>query len=173
MDKAKFASLLTTSVGFMKQLIPREDVQRICQRLRTVRERKGLTLLDVEGRSGGEISAVALGSYERGHRNVSLSKLLQIAKIYELPISEIVTEGSERVETGRFTFDLRKIMRSQLPESDTVVRILQEIAVQRGDWNGEVMSIRAVDIANFQIFSGLSTQQISVFTSECTVVRSK
>ena len=173
MDKPKLASLLTTSVGLMKQLIPREDVQRICQRLRMVRERKGLTLLDVERRSGGEISAVALGSYERGHRNVSLSKLLQIAKIYELPISEILTERSERVETGRFTFDLRKIVRSQLPESATVVRILQEIAVLRGDWNGEVMSIRAVDIANFQIFSGLSPQQISVFTSECTVARSK
>jgi transcriptional regulator with XRE-family HTH domain len=172
-DKPKLASLLTTSVGLMKQLIPREDVQRICQRLRMVRERKGLTLLDVERRSGGEISAVALGSYERGHRNVSLSKLLQIAKIYELPISEILTERSERVETGRFTFDLRKIVRSQLPESATVVRILQEIAVLRGDWNGEVMSIRAVDIANFQIFSGLSPQQISVFTSECTVARSK
>jgi hypothetical protein len=54
-----------------------------------------------------------------------------------------------------------------------VVRILREIAVQRGDWNGEVMSIRAIDIANFQIFSGLSTEEISAFASECTVARSK
>jgi hypothetical protein len=53
------------------------------------------------------------------------------------------------------------------------VRILREIAVQRGDWNGEVMSIRAIDIANFQIFSGLSNEEISDFASECTVARSK
>ena len=173
MDKAKLVSLITTSVGFMNQLTPHEDVQRICQRLRMIRERKALTLLDVERRSGGKISAVALGSYERGHRNISLSKLLQIAKIYELPLSEILAERSERVETGRITFDLRKILRSQLPESATVVRILREIAVQRGDWNGEVMSIRAIDIANFQIFSGLTTQEISTFASECTITRSK
>ena len=173
MDNAKLGGLITTSVGLMNQLMPREDMQRICQRLRMIRERKAFTLLDVERRSGGEISAVALGSYERGHRNVSLSKLLHIAKIYELPLSEILTERSERIETGRFTFDLRKILRSQLPESATVVRILREIAVQRGDWNGEVMSIRAIDIANFQIFSGLSNEEISDFASECTVARSK
>lgn len=157
----------------MKQLMPNEDMQKICQRLRTIRERKALTLLEVEGRSGGQISAVALGSYERGHRNVTLSKLLQIAQIYELPLLEILTERSERVEIGRFTFDLRKILLSQLPQSATVVRILREIAVQRGDWNGEVMSIRAIDIANFQIFSGLSTEEISAFASQCTVTRSK
>jgi hypothetical protein len=86
-DKAKLGSLITNSVGFMNQLMPREDMQRICQRLRMIRERKAFTLLDVERRSGGEISAVALGSYERGHRNVSLSKLLHIAKIYELPLA--------------------------------------------------------------------------------------
>ena len=153
--------------------MPNEDMQKICQRLRTIRERKALTLLEVEGRSGGQISAVALGSYERGHRNVTLSKLLQIAQIYELPLLEILTERSERVEIGRFTFDLRKILLSQLPQSATVVRILREIAVQRGDWNGEVMSIRAIDIANFQIFSGLSTEEISAFASQCTVTRSK
>ncbi len=173
MDKAKLSSLITTSVGFMKQLMPNEDMQKICQRLRTIRERKALTLLEVEGKSGGQISAVALGSYERGHRNVTLSKLLQIAQIYELPLSEILTERSERVEIGRFTFDLRKILLSQLPQSATVVRTLREIAVQRGDWNGEVMSIRAIDIANFQIFSGLSTEEISAFASQCTVTRSK
>lgn len=173
MDKAKLSSLIITSVGFMKQLMPNEDMQKICQRLRTIRERKALTLLEVEGRSGGQISAVALGSYERGHRNVTLSKLLQIAQIYELPLLEILTERSERVEIGRFTFDLRKILLSQLPQSATVVRILREIAVQRGDWNGEVMSIRAIDIANFQIFSGLSTEEISAFASQCTVTRSK
>ena len=102
-----------------------------------------------------------------------MSKLLQIAQIYELPLSEILTERSERVEIGRFTFDLRKILLSQLPQSATVVRTLREIAVQRGDWNGEVMSIRAIDIANFQIFSGLSTEEISAFASQCTVTRSK
>ena len=173
MDKAKLWSLITTSVVFMNQLMPQEEMWRICQRLRTIREHKALTLLEVERRSGGEISAVALGSYERGDRNISLSKLLQIAKIYEIPLSEILTKSSERIGIGRFTFDLRKILRSQLPESATVVRILREIAVQRGDWNGEVMSIRAIDIANFQIFSGLSTQEISAFVTECTVTRSK
>jgi transcriptional regulator with XRE-family HTH domain len=157
----------------MKQISSREEMHKICQRLRSIREAKGWTLLDVERKSGGKITAIALGSYERGDRQVSLFKLLHIAKIYELPASEILTQKIDRIEPKRITIDLRKLLSSTLPESVKVAQVLREIALLRGDWNGELMSIRATDLTNFSIFSGLTNLQIHTCISGFTIIRSK
>lgn len=173
MDKQKLAPFAATTVGFMRHLNSREEMLTVCLRLRSIREAKNRTLMDVELRSGGEITAISLGSYERGDRQLNLFKLLQIARVYELPASEILTEKIERIEPGRITIDLGKILQSALPESIKIAQVLREIAHLRGDWNGELMSIRATDLTNFSVFSGLSTQQIQRCVSEFTVPRSK
>jgi transcriptional regulator with XRE-family HTH domain len=150
-----------------------EEIHRICQRLRSVREAKSLTLLDVEQKSGGEVTAVALGSYERGDRQISLSKLLQIARVYELPASEILTKKEERLRPRRITFDLRKIRQSAHPNSLKTAAVLTQISQLRGDWNGELLSIRADDLTNLSAFTGLSAGDIQSCVNEFSIPRSK
>ena len=157
----------------MEKLNAQEEILKVCQRLRSVREAKSLTLLDVEEKSGGEVTAVALGSYERGDRQISLSKLLQIARVYELPASEILTQKTERVEPIRITVDLRKIRQSARSESVKTTRVLREIANLRGDWNGEIISIRATDLTNLSLFTGLSAPEIQSCIDDFCVPRSK
>jgi transcriptional regulator with XRE-family HTH domain len=172
-DKQLIALDQPTTVAFMREIDVREEVNVVNKRMRSLREAKTLTLVDVEQKSRGEITAVALGSYERGDRQVNLLKLLQIARIYEIPAAEMLGEKTQRVEPGRITIDLRKILRSQRPEALAMVAVLRQIAVQRGDWNGEVMSIRATDITNFSTFSGLPADQIQLCIDEFTIARSK
>jgi transcriptional regulator with XRE-family HTH domain len=157
----------------MEKINAQEEILKVCQRLRSVREAKSLTLLDVEEKSGGEVTAVALGSYERGDRQISLSKLLQIARVYELPASEILTQKTERVEPIRITVDLRKIRQSARSESVKTTRVLREIANLRGDWNGEIISIRATDLTNLSLFTGLSAPEIQSCIDDFCVPRSK
>ena len=173
MDKQNLAPQLSTTVAYMEKLNAQEEILKVCQRLRSVREAKSLTLLDVEEKSGGEVTAVALGSYERGDRQISLSKLLQIARVYELPASEILTQKTERVEPIRITVDLRKIRQSARSESVKTTRVLREIANLRGDWNGEIISIRATDLTNLSLFTGLSAPEIQSCIDDFCVPRSK
>ena len=53
------------------------------ERLRSIRRQKGLSLHDVEARSGMEFKASVLGAYERGERAISVPRLLRLAEIYQ------------------------------------------------------------------------------------------
>lgn len=172
-DKPSLEPYPSTSVMDMDELDKQEEILKVCKRLRSLRESKAFTLLDVEQRSEGEVTAIALGSYERGHRQISVSKLLQIARIYGVPASDILTQKAERVEPTRITFDLRKIGQSTLSESVKLARVLNEIAQMRGDWNGELISIRADDFTNFSLFTGLSAIEIQSSISKYSIPRSK
>jgi len=172
-DKPRFLPASSVTVAYMENINTQEEILDICNRLRSVREGQSLTLLDVQQRSGGKVSAVALGSYERGHRQISLSKLLQIAKIYGVPASEIVTQKTERVGPMRITIDLRKIRHSTHHEGIKTARVLNEIAKLRGDWNGEIISIRANDITNLSLFTGLSAAEIQLCVANYSIPRSK
>ena len=56
--------------------------EEVGERLRRVRIDKGLSLQDVERRSEGEWKAAVVGSYERGDRNISATRLLELAEFY-------------------------------------------------------------------------------------------
>ncbi len=173
MDKPNIVPLASTTVAGMEKINTKEEMVRVCQRLRSVREGRALTLLDVEQKSMGEVTAIALGSYERGDRQISLSKLLQLARVYELPASEILTQKIERVEPTRITIDLRKIRKSVGGVALQIARALTEIASLRGDWNGEVISIRATDLTNLSLFTGLTASEIHLCVTEFSIPRSK
>ena len=172
-DNPKGESQAGITVCIMRTVDTEIEIQSFRLRLRAVREGKRLTLLDVEKSSGGQITAVALGSYERGDRNLALQKFLEIARIYNIPASELLVDSVEHIEPGRITIDLRKLVSNKVSKSAALVNIFKSIAAQRGDWNGEVLSIRASDISNLHIFSGLTSKEIQCFISECTVPRSK
>jgi transcriptional regulator with XRE-family HTH domain len=62
----------------------------ICAKLRYVRQLKGWTLADVETKSYGKHKAVVIGSYERGQRTISVKKLIELARFYDVPITEFL-----------------------------------------------------------------------------------
>jgi transcriptional regulator with XRE-family HTH domain len=110
--------------------------------------------------SQGEISAIALGSYERGDRAVSAHKLIAIAGIYEVPVSELFEAPKKYLTEERISFDIRKILSTTNPAAQKITEVIRNIARMRGDWNGEVISLRAHDVNNFEIFTGLTASEI-------------
>jgi transcriptional regulator with XRE-family HTH domain len=117
------------------------------QRLRSVRRIRGLSLDDVERESGGRWSASAVGAYERGFRNLTLPRLHDLAAFYDVPMGVLLGEedlaGSGHAQ-GRLVLDL--VALQNVPEAESVLRYLRSIILERGDYNGRVLSIRRDDL---------------------------
>lgn len=121
-------------------------------RLRNVRQQQGMSLHDVERRSGGDLKASVVGAYERGERAVSVARLQRLAQFYHVPIRELLPETrvagplvDERPSAG-LQIDLTRLDSAELPELSIVGRFVDTIRTRRGDYNGRVLTIRAADL---------------------------
>ena len=59
-------------------------------RLRTVRRQKRLSLQAVEKASRLEFKASVLGAYERGERTISVPRLQRLARLYRVPVDQLL-----------------------------------------------------------------------------------
>jgi len=118
------------------------------QRLRAVRRARELSLDDVERTSGGRWSASAVGAYERGFRNLSLPRLRELADFYSVPMGVLLGEedgqGRGPGLAVKVVLDLEAL--GHIAEAEPVVRYLRTIIIERGDFNGRMLSIRHDDI---------------------------
>jgi transcriptional regulator with XRE-family HTH domain len=68
---------------------------QIGDRLRAIRRQQGLSLHDVEARSGQEFKASVLGAYERGERALSVTRLLRLAELYDVPPDQLLPRSHD------------------------------------------------------------------------------
>ena len=142
-------------------------------RLRAVRISKGLTLSQVSLQSKGSISAIALGSYERGDRSLSTQKLFEISQIYGVPVAELLSSPNKGIDSGRVIIDLRKLSLNQDLSTEAPLKIIQRIAAMRHDWNGEVISLRSTDVIMLKIFADYSEEEIGTFLKKFALAKLK
>ena len=122
--------------------------EEVGERLRRVRVDKGLSLQDVERRSDGRWKAAVVGSYERGDRNISATRLLELAEFYGVsPSSVLPGDAAASGATGGYgiVLDLERL-ESLGGRYAALRRDLETIQVQRGDFNRRVLSIRNEDL---------------------------
>jgi transcriptional regulator with XRE-family HTH domain len=142
-------------------------------RLRAVRISKGLTLSQVSALSKGSISAIALGSYERGNRSLSTEKLFAISQIYQIPVVELISPREKGITSGRVIIDIKKLSNNSDISNDAALEIVRRIAHMRNDWNGEVISLRSSDIALLKIFANYSDDEINGFLENFALTKLK
>jgi len=142
---------------------------RVGERLRSLRKQKRLSLQAVEAGSGLEFKASVLGAYERGERAISVPRLQRLARYYNVPVDQLLPRDlgsdlgpytgedaididlrAEEESTSRLpakmVIDLVALERVDAPEKDLLRRYLGMIQVQRQDFNGRVLTIRAEDV---------------------------
>ncbi len=139
------------------------EIREIQMRIRAARLALGWSLADFELHSAGAITAVAMGSYERGTRTLSITKLLKICDIFQISLIHILAPTQELTvadSLGRHIYDLRALQGLPLSAEKThLLAYIHQIIRERGDWKGAVVSLRATDIQNLGlIFS--SSQEI-------------
>ncbi len=82
-----------------------QALDHVGQRLRQVREQRGLTLTDVAAQTG--ISKSTLSRLENGQRRPSLELLLPLAQLYRVPLDDLV--GAPEVGDPRIRLKPRRV----------------------------------------------------------------
>lgn len=120
------------------------------ERLRAIRKQKRLSLQDVEADSGQEFKASVLGAYERGERALSLPRLDRLAQFYRVPVAQLLPRnrsdgGDTAGGTRKLAIDIDKLSQLSGATFEMLTRFLRMIQVQRQDFNGKVLTVRADD----------------------------
>jgi transcriptional regulator with XRE-family HTH domain len=117
----------------------------------------------VEEASGREFKASVLGAYERGERIISVLRLQRLAQLYGVPVDQLLPRppaASPDLDAGPssnghhplppdepVTIDLLRLAALDAPEGDVLRRYVSMIQIQRGDFNGRVITIRREDVS--------------------------
>lgn len=142
-------------------------------RLRRVRVQQGWSLQDVERRSEGNWKAAVVGSYERGDRNISASRLIELAEFYGVSPSEILPADDGPRPMDRSTgivVDLRRLTDAGA-RFEGVRRYCESIQLQRGDYNRDLLSIRGDDLRALSVILETDTDGLIATLGEAGVLR--
>lgn len=148
--------------------------RRVGERLRAVRRRQRLSLHGVEDASNQEFRASVLGAYERGERAISVSRLQRLARLYNVPVDQLLpreasdgTAWQRREGTatgpggrGKLTIDLVRLAREELPEKPVLGPYIHALQVQRQDFNGRVITLRDDDV---RLLAGMLSVTVDQF----------
>ncbi|HWL42544.1 MAG TPA: transcriptional regulator [Ilumatobacter sp.] len=125
---------------------------QVGERLRAIRKQKRLSLHDVEAQSEQEFKASVLGAYERGERALSLPRLDRLAQFYRVPVDQLLPRneldpitGAEGGPRPKLAIDILKLSQLSGAPFEMLTRFMRMIQVQRQDFNGRVLTIRADD----------------------------
>lgn len=132
--------------------------EEVGARLRRLRAQQGLSLQDVERESGGAWKAAVVGSYERGDRNISASRLCELAEFYGVSPSEVLPPQDVPGPLSRtrgLVLDLTRLEQAG-DRWDGVRRFCASIQMQRGDYNRRLLSVRADDVRALAVIHGTS-----------------
>jgi transcriptional regulator with XRE-family HTH domain len=127
--------------------------RKIGERLRSIRRQKRMSLQEVEAASEQEFKASVLGAYERGERAISVPRLERLARFYAVPVDQLLPRdemhaGDDLELAGagaKLVVDLVKLGRLTGGPFDMLQRFFRMIQVQRQDFNGKVLTVRADD----------------------------
>ncbi len=174
-------------VGIFDDDDDREEAARVAYaravgaRLRAMRKQMRLSLQAVEAMSEQEFKASVLGAYERGERAISVPRLQRLAKLYDVPVDQLLPPDDATVTrwgassaaedpaalngrrprqgggTGeKVAIDLTKLHTVSGPERDLLRRFLSMIQVHRQDFNGRMITIRAEDVRAIACLFGVT-----------------
>jgi transcriptional regulator with XRE-family HTH domain len=128
-------------------------------RLRDIRRQQRLSLQAVEEQSGREFKASVLGAYERGERVISVLRLQRLASLYAVPVDQLLPrDGPDQgrsddssgpsgpTSSSPVRVDLSRLEALVAPERDLLRRYIGMIQIQRGDFNGRLITIRSEDV---------------------------
>jgi transcriptional regulator with XRE-family HTH domain len=140
--------------------------RRLGARLRGIRHQQGMSLAEVQTRSGGRWKAVVVGAYERGDRTITVAKLSELARFYGVPLADLLPSPATHEEARgerRYVLDLAGLRQATAAghrELLPVARFAAHIRRHRGDHNGRVLTIRASDVDMLALTTGQDPDEL-------------
>jgi transcriptional regulator with XRE-family HTH domain len=142
--------------------------------LRAIRHQCGLTLGQVEQESHGRLKAVAVGSYERAERAVTVVTLAELARVYGVRFDELLPHDAPPVPpTGsgsRLRIDLQRL--AALPEGQAgpLARYATIVRAQRDDYHSTVLTLREQDLRSLAVVYDVAPGDLTQMLTDWKVV---
>lgn len=144
--------------------------KRLGVQLRRVRRGKGMRLQDVEESSDGRFKGVVVGSYERGDRAVSATKLAALAAFYGVSVADLLPDRSPRTSTPRgetLQVDIERLRELDgALETAPLLRLASHVQWLRGDYAGRILSLREDDLRTVAIALGVPAEEMATWLTD-------
>ena len=147
------------------------------ERLRRIRQQKQWSLSDVEANSDSEFKASVLGAYERGERAISVPRLERLARFYGVSIDQLLPRDTQRLDGAassdaprKMRIDVAKLSTMSGQQFEMLERFLRMIQVQRQDFNGKVITVRAHDTRAIAVMLDVPVDQVGDKLSELGLI---
>lgn len=131
------------------------------RRLRAVRNRRGMSLLDVQEITHGRWTAGTLGAYERGSRTMRVHRLVELAELYDVPATLLVPPSTDRRDLDGLpplVIDLRRLRKLPPTRTGPLRRWIAIVQVLRSDNSRDVLRLRRSDLTSLSRLYSLSPE---------------
>lgn len=144
------------------------------ERLRQIRQQKKLSLSEVESSTNHEFKASVMGAYERGERMISVPRLERLAHFYGVTVDQLLPRDKQRegdTQTNsaaptKLRIDVAKLTLRDAKEFKMLERLLRMIQVQRQDFNGKVITVRAHDTRAIAVILDVAVDDVGAKLAE-------
>jgi len=144
------------------------------ERLRQIRQQKKLSLSEVESATQQEFKASVMGAYERGERMISVPRLERLANFYGVTVDQLLPrdrqrEGDTQSQSAaptKLRIDVAKLSLREGKEFKMLERLLRMIQVQRQDFNGKVITVRAHDTRAIAVILDVAVDDVGAKLAE-------
>ena len=144
------------------------------ERLRQIRQQKKLSLSEVENSTNQEFKASVMGAYERGERMISVPRLERLANFYGVTVDQLLPRDKQRegdtqsqsAAPTKLRIDVAKLSLRDGKEFKMLERLLRMIQVQRQDFNGKVITVRAHDTRAIAVMLDVAVDDVGVKLAE-------
>ena len=144
------------------------------ERLRQIRQQKKLSLSEVESATNQEFKASVMGAYERGERMISVPRLERLANFYGVTVDQLLPRDKQRegdtqsqsAAPTKLRIDVAKLSLREGKEFKMLERLLRMIQVQRQDFNGKVITVRAHDTRAIAVMLDVAVDDVGAKRAE-------
>ena len=144
------------------------------ERLRQIRQQKKLSLSEVESATNQEFKASVMGAYERGERLISVPRLERLANFYGVTVDQLLPRDKQRegdtqsqsAAPTKLRIDVAKLSLREGKEFKMLERLLRMIQVQRQDFNGKVITVRAHDTRAIAVMLDVAVDDVGAKLAE-------
>jgi hypothetical protein len=144
------------------------------ERLRQIRQQKKLSLSEVESATHQEFKASVMGAYERGERMISVPRLERLANFYGVTVDQLLPRDKQRegdtqsqsTAPTKLRIDVAKLSLREGKEFKMLERLLRMIQVQRQDFNGKVITVRAHDTRAIAVILDVAVDDVGAKLAE-------
>ena len=144
----------------------RRYAELVGEKLRRLRQDRGLSLQEVCNRSGGSFVVSTLSAYERGKRSLSLERLYELASISgQSPTSILDIEDDQEFQrgltrNGPLRIRLDNLERLDPEERRPLEKYLEFLRQLRNDPSRELLTIRKDDLTYLSGLYGVRPQAL-------------